>query len=102
MSPRTTRSPDGSPLEIATRRAVMMRDAGLERISVVTRWLITGVVALSGTLAVVAAGGFPGHASASPASPASASPSSSPSGLQPPSQALAQAPAAAVVVSGGS
>ena len=100
MTPRTTRSPDGSPLEIATRRAVMMRDAGLERVSVVTRWLITGVVALSGTLAVVAAGGFPGHASASPA--ASASPSSSPSGLQPPSQALAQAPAAAVVMSGGS
>jgi len=80
----------------------MMRDAGLERISVVTRWLVAGVVALSSTLAVVAAGGFPGHASASPTAPVSASPSSSPSGLQPPSQALAQAPAAAVVVSGGS
>jgi hypothetical protein len=80
----------------------MLRDAGLERISVVTRWLIGAVVALSATLALVAAGGFPGHTPSSPAAPVSASPASSPSGLQPPSQALAQAPAAALVVSGGS
>jgi hypothetical protein len=81
---------------------MMMRDAGLERISAVTRWSIATVVALSGTLALLAAGGFPGHAPASRAAPVSASPASSPSGLQPPSQALAQAPAAALVVSGGS
>jgi hypothetical protein len=80
----------------------MIRDGGLERISVVTRWLTAGVVALSGALAVVAAGGFPGHSPSTPAAPASASPSSSPSGLRPPSQTLAPAPAAAVVVSGGS
>ena len=79
----------------------MIRDAGLERISAVTRWSIAAVVALSGTLALLAAGGFPGHAPASRAAPQSASPASS-SGLQPPSQALAQAPAAALVVSGGS
>jgi hypothetical protein len=102
LSPRTPRLPNGSPLETATRRAVAMRDAGLERISAVTRWLIAGVVALSGTLALVAASGLPGHTRSNPAAPASASPSSSSSGLQAPSQALAQAPAAAVVVSGGS
>jgi len=100
LSRRTARSADASRVEIATRRAVMMRDAGLERISVVTRWLTAGVVALSGTLALVAAGGFPGHVPSTPAT--TASPSSSPSGLQPPSQALAQTPAAAVAVSGGS
>lgn len=101
-NPRPARSPEGDPLEIATRRAVMMRDAGLERILAITVWLIAVVVALSGTHALVAAGGFPGHASSGPGAPASSSPSSSPSGLRPPAQARAPAPAAAVVVSGGS
>ena len=52
MSPRAPRW--GSPKEVAIRRAVLARDAGLRRISAVTRWLIVGVVALSGALALIA------------------------------------------------
>jgi cytoskeletal protein RodZ len=39
----------------------MARDAGLRRISGITRAMVAGVVALSGALAVIAANGFHGH-----------------------------------------
>jgi hypothetical protein len=89
---------------------MLARDAGLSRISTVTRWTIAGVVALSGALAVVADRAFHGHsvsdASASSTAtqpPASGTPAAgSPSSLQPPAQTPVQTPAAPVVTSGGS
>lgn len=108
MSPRLPRSPGSGPAEIAARRAVMARDAGLARISAVTRWVTAGVVALSGALAVLAAQAFHGHTvsntSSTTPSPVtqSAAPTSSQSDLQQPSQVPVQTPAAPVVVSGGS
>ena len=108
MSPRLPRSAGASPAEIATRRAVMARDAGLLRISAVTRWLTAGVVGLSGALALLAAHAFHGHtlSNASTTTPApvtqSAAPASTQNDLQQPSQVPVQTPAAPVVVSGGS
>jgi hypothetical protein len=112
VSPRLPRSRGANPAEIATRRAVTARDAGLARISVVTRWLIAGVVGLSGALALLAAQAFHGRtvSNGSTATPPpvtqAATPSNTPSGLQPPAQAPVQAPvqtpSAPVVVSGGS
>jgi hypothetical protein len=108
VSPRPPRSRSASPAEISTRRAVMARDAGLTRISAVTRWLTAGVVALSGALALLAAQAFHGRtlsngstATATPVTQTS-TPSNTPSPLQPPDQAPAQTPATPVVVSGGS
>jgi membrane protein required for beta-lactamase induction len=86
----------------------MARDAGLARISAVTRWVTAGVVGLAGALAVLAAQAFHGHtvSNSSSATPSpvtqSAAPTSSQSDLQQPSQAPVQTPAAPVVVSGGS
>lgn len=108
MSPRLPRSPSAGPEEIATRRAVLARDAGLQRISAVTRWLTAGVVGLSGALALLAAHAFHGHtlsnASTTTPSPVTqpAAPASTAGELQQPSQAPVQTPAAPVVVSGGS
>jgi hypothetical protein len=107
MNSRGSRRPAASGLELEARRAVQARDAGLRRISAVTRWLAAGVVALSGALALIAAGGFRGHAVASSAAlsvgSAAQTPTPSPaSGVQAPSQAPVQTPAAPVVVSGGS
>lgn len=103
MSPRAPRSRVASAAEIATRRAVMARDAGLRRISSVTRWVTVGVLGLSGALALLASNAFHGHAlsntsatSASQASPGSSAP------LQPATAVPTQTPAAPVVVSGGS
>ena len=83
----------------------MARDAGLRRISAVTRWLTVAVVGLSGALALVASHAFHGHAlsnssaptsvSVNPASPASA-------GLSPAAAAPAPTAVQPVVVSGGS
>ncbi len=108
MSPRLPRSRGASPAEIATRRAVLARDAGLLRISAVTRWLTAGVLALSGALALLAANAFHGRtlSNTSTTSPApvtqTSAPSNTPSGLQPPAQTPVQTAAAPVVVSGGS
>ena len=88
----------------------MARDAGLARVSSVTRWMMAGVAAVSGGLALLAASAFHGRALAStPAAtatqtPATQSPgSSSAASVQAPAQApvvpVQQAP---VVVSGGS
>ena len=108
MSPRLPRSPGTNPAEIATRRAVMARDAGLARISAVTRWVTAGVIGLSGALALFAASAFHGrtvsNTSTSTSAPVtqSAAPTSAPNDLQQPSQVPVQTPAAPVVVSGGS
>ena len=61
MSRRQLRTPVGSPAEIAMRRAVRSRDAGLRRINAITRAIVAVVVTLSGALAVLAASGFHGH-----------------------------------------
>ena len=45
MSPQPPRPAPSEEAKIAGRRAVMARDAGLRRISRVTRWMIVGVVA---------------------------------------------------------
>jgi hypothetical protein len=63
-APVSRRQPGGrerTPAELATRRAIRARDAGLRRISAVTRGIIAAVVALSGALAVLAANSFHGH-----------------------------------------
>jgi hypothetical protein len=39
------------------------RDAGLRRVSRLTRWLLAGSLALTGMFAALAARAFPGHAS---------------------------------------
>ena len=100
-------------------RVVTARDAGLELIRRINRWLIAGAVAAVGLFSLLAAHAFHGHtvttsrASSSVASqsgPISGSSSSSHSpsnaggsGLQAPAQAPSPAPAApAPVVSGGS
>jgi hypothetical protein len=61
VSPRGSRWDAHRAADIATRRAVMARDAGLRRISIVTRWAIAGVVGLSGGLALLASSAFHGH-----------------------------------------
>jgi hypothetical protein len=104
MSPRAPRSRAASAAEIATRRAVMARDAGLRRISSVTRWLTVGVLGLSGALALLASNAFHGHAlsNASQATSASQASQASSAPLQPATAVPTQTPAAPVAVSGGS
>jgi hypothetical protein len=87
----------------------MARDAGLRRISAVTRWTVAAVVALSGALALVAANAFHGHTVATTPSSATTSPAQtptpsqgSPTQLQQPAQAPAPVQQVPVVVSGGS
>lgn len=108
MSPRPPRW--GSSKEVAIRRAVLARDAGLRRISAVTRWLIVGVVGLSGALALIASNAFHGRtisntsAASSVSSPSSqvAPSAGSSGGLSPANVTPTPTPAAPVVVSGGS
>jgi len=104
MSARAPRWVAASAAEVATRRAVMARDAGLRRIWSVTRWLAAGVVALAGALAVIASHSFHGHTvSTSTASPAaSQTPAATSNGLAPAQTVPTPTPAAPVVVSGGS
>jgi hypothetical protein len=106
MSPRAPRWGSATPKETATRRAVMARDAGLRRISAVTRWLTVGIVGLSGALALIASQAFHGRtvSNASAASSLSAGQTSSAAseGLSPATVTPTPTPAAPVVVSGGS
>ena len=114
MSSRAPR-PSIESAEIAGRRAVMARDAGLRRISRVTRRVIVGALALSGGLAVTAANAFHGHTivtstrgtpttqpSSATIQPSSTSTQPQSSGLQARAQARAPTPVQPVVVSGGS
>lgn len=108
MGSHEARRPDNT-----MRRAVQARDAGLRKISSVTRWVIAGAVGLSGALALIAANSFHGRTIQS--SPSSQTPSSqqlpastpAPSSTaaeapQAPQQAPVQTPAQPAVVSGGS
>ncbi len=61
LNRRSLRSAERSPAELAMRRAIRARDAGLRRIAAITRGIVAAVVALSGALAVLAASGFHGH-----------------------------------------
>jgi hypothetical protein len=114
VSPPVRRS-RALPLETATRRAMMARDAGLRRIRAVTRWVAAGVVVLSGALALIAARAFHGRTisntpSSSSSSPGTSSgsaaqtqpPASSGVPIQQPAQAPAPTQAPPVVASGGS
>jgi hypothetical protein len=95
-------------------RGAAAREAGLELIRRVNRWLIAAAVAAAGLFSLLAAHAFHGHtvttgvasSSSSAASPAASRPvaqSAGGSGLQAPAQAPAPAPPApSPVVSGGS
>jgi hypothetical protein len=88
-------------------RAVSARDAGLRRVSAVTRWLVLGALALSGALALIASQAFHGRTTLSNASargPSSAvgARASGSEALTPAAAAPTATPAAPVVVSGGS
>jgi hypothetical protein len=113
VSRRAPGSRTTGTLESATRRAVMTRDAGLRRVSAITRWSVAGAAVLSGALALIASKAFDGHTvTTTPAStansPAADPPSASSSQLTPtpplgqPSQGPAAAAQTPAVVSGGS
>jgi hypothetical protein len=108
---RVPRAPDRervSQPELAARRAVEARDAGLWRIGAATRWLLAGALGTTGALALLAAGTFSGHTLSTPPTTAQSANANAPATVGPSSQvaAPAQAPtssaAAPVVVSGGS
>ncbi len=48
------------PLDPPDRGAVARRDAGLRRVSRLTRWLLAGSLALTAAFSAIAARGFPG------------------------------------------
>jgi hypothetical protein len=115
MMPPTPTRGRRAALEPALRRAVMARDAGLRRISSVTRWVLAGAVALSGGLALIAAKGFHGHTisntqihsnTSTPGSTQTQIPDQGQSGsgvpIQQPTQTPQPAQAPPVAVSGGS
>jgi hypothetical protein len=62
---RPARGPQADRAELALRRAIRARDAGLRRISAITRGIVAAALALTGGLAVLAAQGFHGHAASS-------------------------------------
>ncbi len=63
------------------RRATTARDAGMERIKEIDRWLVAGAVGLTLAFSAVAAHAFKGHALHSPAASAPSSASApAPSG----------------------
>ena len=61
MNRRLPRIHERSAAERAMRRAIRARDAGLRRITAITRGMVAAAVALCGLLAVLAANGFHGH-----------------------------------------
>jgi hypothetical protein len=114
---RTSVPHQDSPLMRAkpVPRAVAAREAGLELIRRVNRWLIAAAVATAGLFSLLTAHAFHGHtvtrggasssssAVSSAGSPAGVPQSAGGSGLQAPAQAPATAPATPTpVVSGGS
>jgi tryptophan synthase alpha subunit len=91
--------------------AIQTREAGMDLVHRVNRWLVAGAVSAAGFLYLIAAHGFHGHSVAVGGSTSSASrgvqqsqgPSSAGAGLGSPAQAPAPAtPAPGAVVSGGS
>lgn len=96
-------------------RAASARDAGLELIRRINRWMIAGAIALTGVISLVAARSFHGHTASAATSSQASQPSSSGSaasssdssggGLSQPAQAPSSSSgssAPAPVVSGGS
>jgi hypothetical protein len=96
-------------------KATAARDAGLELIRRINRWMIAGAIALTGVISLLAAGSFHGHSASaattsqssqgSGSSTSSSSSSSDGSGLAQPAQAPSSSSgssAPAPVVSGGS
>lgn len=86
-------------------RAVARRDAGLRRVSRLTRWLVAGSLALTGLFAGLAARAFPGHsqqASAATTTTTVTSSQSDDSSSQDDGSDQLQAPAAAPSASSGS
>jgi hypothetical protein len=84
-----------------TPRAITARDAGLNLIARINRWIIAGAVALSGLISVAAARSFHGHATTH-ASAVTSQPAPAPSAASAPAQAAPAPSAPAPVVSGGS
>jgi hypothetical protein len=81
------------------------RNAGLELLSRINRWLIAAAVVVGGFLSLLAERAFRGRTTSSAGSSAASSavqPSSSGSGLSSSQSAPSSAPAPAPVVSGGS
>ncbi|HEX6678727.1 MAG TPA: hypothetical protein VF486_27390 [Actinomycetes bacterium] len=87
-------------------RAVARRDAGLHRVSRLTRWLVAGSLALTGLFAGLAARAFPGHSQQASATTTTTttvtSSQSDDSSSQDDGSDQLQAPAAAPSASGGS
>lgn len=52
------------------RGAVTARDAGLRRVSRLTRWLLAGALALTAAFSAIAAHAFPGHSTSQASSTA--------------------------------
>src|SRR6266571_5553560 len=99
--------------DVELRRARAVRDAGLQRISRLTGWVIAGAVALTVGLSEVAAHSWPGRSSQQAAAQPSAPHTSgvpapsgggdqSAPGLQPPEQVPQPSDAGSGAVSGGS
>jgi hypothetical protein len=97
------------------RAAVGRRDAGLRRVSRLTRWLLAGALALTGAFSAIAAHSFPGktgnHATSSAGTDQSSQITDSGSGqsdddtspaLQPPSSTPSAGAGLGSVTSGGS
>ncbi len=90
-------------------RAVARRDAGLHRVSRLTRWLVAGSLALTGLFAGLAARAFPGHGQQASAAATTTTTTTTVTGSQSDDSASQdddssqlQAPAAAPSASGGS
>jgi hypothetical protein len=88
-------------------RAVARRDAGLRRVSRLTRWLLAGSLALTGLFAGLAARVFPGHSQQASAATTTTtttvtSSQSDDSSSHDDSSSQLQAPAATPSASGGS
>lgn len=89
------------------RGAVARRDAGLHRVSRLTRWLLAGGLALTGACSAVAAHAFPGHTTAQTTGSAGTSSTgqssqASTSGSGQSAGSALQAPATVPSASGGS
>jgi hypothetical protein len=95
-------------ISVVRRNAVNARDAGLDLIGRINRWMVAGAVVVTGAVSVAAAKSFHGHSTTGSASTATqssgsaGSSSNSGSGLQqPPSAPSVAGPASAPVISSG-
>jgi hypothetical protein len=63
---------------VADRKRIEARDAGLERLSALTRWVLGGGLIASGVVASTAAHAFTGHGPAASPAPAASTDAGSP------------------------